>query len=323
MLQQPFKKKNRLWRSSVILAATRRPRQSSKAKELVAIGQLLHKHWWRRCKWCSSWLFAVNQPTPKRPLFITRNLASIHSYSSPFSPSRHTNPDVYNMASSEHHQSGRIMIFHLPRFHWKKGMSLTKPPFRVRSCEVAIIWPDQYTNKTGAFLPPFCPTEIVFQNNSTTLPDNFLGGIKRFEANWPCVQNGNLRPLSHNGLFTIHFPHSSSTWLAIATSINFTRPPAMHHAFTSLKGNSGLRNTRCFLDWGVSHLVTVTRDAPPPMKQKGVYQTLGWHDFFAESQTSSEARRPEHMTNFHETFSSWFPAKSRSQHGKPLKIHFP
>ncbi len=27
---------------------------------------------------------------------------------------------------------------------WNKGISLTKPPFEVRSCEVAIIWPDIY-----------------------------------------------------------------------------------------------------------------------------------------------------------------------------------
>ena len=38
--------------------------------------------------------------------------------------------------------SGQIIIFHQPRFPWNKGTSLTKPPFGVRSCEVAIIWPD-------------------------------------------------------------------------------------------------------------------------------------------------------------------------------------
>ena len=34
------------------------------------------------------------------------------------------------------------IIFLQPRFAWNKGMSLTKPPFGVRSCEVAIIWPE-------------------------------------------------------------------------------------------------------------------------------------------------------------------------------------
>ena len=38
--------------------------------------------------------------------------------------------------------SGQIIIFHQPGKTWNKGISLTKPPFGVRSCEVAIIWPD-------------------------------------------------------------------------------------------------------------------------------------------------------------------------------------
>ena len=41
------------------------------------------------------------------------------------------------------HISGQIIIFHQPRFPWNKGISLTKPPFGVRSREVAIIWPDK------------------------------------------------------------------------------------------------------------------------------------------------------------------------------------
>ena len=42
--------------------------------------------------------------------------------------------------------SGQIIIFHQPRFPWNNGISLTKPPFGVRSCEVAIIWPDIFKN---------------------------------------------------------------------------------------------------------------------------------------------------------------------------------
>ena len=38
--------------------------------------------------------------------------------------------------------SGQIIIFHQPRFPWNKGISLPQLPFEVRSCEVAIIWPD-------------------------------------------------------------------------------------------------------------------------------------------------------------------------------------
>ena len=38
-------------------------------------------------------------------------------------------------------ESGQIIIFHQARFSWNKDVSLTKPPFEVRSGEVAIIWP--------------------------------------------------------------------------------------------------------------------------------------------------------------------------------------
>ena len=38
--------------------------------------------------------------------------------------------------------SGQIIIFHQPRFPWNEGNSCPQLPFRVRSCEVAIIWPD-------------------------------------------------------------------------------------------------------------------------------------------------------------------------------------
>ena len=42
--------------------------------------------------------------------------------------------------------TGQIRIFHTPRCPWNKKISLTKPPFGVRSCEVAIIWPDIWTS---------------------------------------------------------------------------------------------------------------------------------------------------------------------------------
>lgn len=126
-------------------------------------------------------LTLCGQPTnPKASFVYHQKFISIYSYSSPFSPSRHTNPDVYNMASSEYHKN---------------------------------------TNKTGASLPPFCLYKVgQFPQTSfskTTLPDNFVGGIKHFEGHSLCVQNRNyiLRLLSHIGLFTIHSPHSSSTQL--------------------------------------------------------------------------------------------------------------
>ncbi len=40
--------------------------------------------------------------------------------------------------------SGQIIIFHQPRFPWNKGISLPQLHFGVRSCEVAIIWPDDW-----------------------------------------------------------------------------------------------------------------------------------------------------------------------------------
>ena len=40
--------------------------------------------------------------------------------------------------------SSQIIIFHQPGFSWNKGISFLSYLFGVRSCEVAIIWPDFY-----------------------------------------------------------------------------------------------------------------------------------------------------------------------------------
>ena len=40
--------------------------------------------------------------------------------------------------------SGQIIMFHQPRFPWNNGISLPQLPFGLRSCEVAIIWPNAY-----------------------------------------------------------------------------------------------------------------------------------------------------------------------------------
>ena len=55
-----------------------------------------------------------------------------------------TPPPKRNKVSKfpERCQSGQIIIFHQPRFPWNKGIFLPQLPFGVRSCEVAIIWPD-------------------------------------------------------------------------------------------------------------------------------------------------------------------------------------
>ena len=48
--------------------------------------------------------------------------------------------------------SGQTIIVHQPRFPWNKKISLTKPPFGVRSCEVAIIWPETWIVPIFSFL---------------------------------------------------------------------------------------------------------------------------------------------------------------------------
>ena len=51
------------------------------------------------------------------------------------------------------HETGQMKKFHQPRFPWNKGISLPQLPIGVRSCEVAIIWPDE-THETHIFDPP-------------------------------------------------------------------------------------------------------------------------------------------------------------------------
>ncbi len=55
--------------------------------------------------------------------------------------------------------SGQIIIFHQPRFPWNKGNSLTKPPFGVRSCEVAIIWPDKLVSCSDLLSGSSCTSD--------------------------------------------------------------------------------------------------------------------------------------------------------------------
>ena len=56
-------------------------------------------------------------------------------------------------------KSGQIIIFHQPRFPWNKGISLAKPPFQVRSCEVAIIWLEKSNGRPfeGLWSPSWIP----------------------------------------------------------------------------------------------------------------------------------------------------------------------
>ena len=74
--------------------------------------------------------------------------------------------------------SGQIIIFHQPRFPWNEGISLTKPPFEVRSCEVAMIWPEPYQlvqdfvhQRMTCFLSAQRPLEpqVAYPNNQGIL----------------------------------------------------------------------------------------------------------------------------------------------------------
>ena len=71
------------------------------------------------------------------------------------SNAKQQNPDMtfYDIWPNE-------IIFHQPRFPWNKRISLTKPPFGVRSGEVAIIWPNDIAN------PFVYPTDVFFLNEA-------------------------------------------------------------------------------------------------------------------------------------------------------------
>ena len=76
-------------------------------------------------------------------------------------PKSRTNPLIFWTNKWGHYYlSGQIIIFHQPRFPWNKGISLTKPPFRVRSCEVAIIWPDLFDTQILKLFVSFNSSEI-------------------------------------------------------------------------------------------------------------------------------------------------------------------
>ena len=90
-----------------------------------------------------------------------------------------------------HYLSGQIIIFHQPRFPWNKGFSLPQLPFRVRSFEVAIIWPDLYQKFTEIM-----PSSAVFLGFSpfpvtvTTRIITFLVGDPNLNLHLPLLLGG-------------------------------------------------------------------------------------------------------------------------------------
>ena len=87
----------------------------------------------------------------------------------------------YQVARSCSSESGQIIIIHQPKFPWNKGISLTKPLFGVRSCEVAIIWPAEcksiacdvssVSRKTGECILVVdpSPTSIILQKPASAI----------------------------------------------------------------------------------------------------------------------------------------------------------
>ena len=93
------------------------------------------------------------------------------------------------------------MIFHQPRFPWNKGISLTKPPFGVRSCEVAIIWPDVWStfflSRTAGGTVSFCGKkhlEPVNQSMRCRMDFNGWFWLKRWFPNVTVAVSPKLIP---------------------------------------------------------------------------------------------------------------------------------
>ena len=93
------------------------------------------------------------------------------------------------------------MIFHQPRFPWNKEISLTKPPFGVRSCEVTIIWPEysatEVSNKTSGrlFLGHNCwrPLQLII----VVVPFSIFSiDLMYFHKSWPKASKLHHRKLN-------------------------------------------------------------------------------------------------------------------------------
>ena len=78
-------------------------------------------------------MYTIKHPSVRMPKPYWK-LAAIHLQKQPIHVGTYATPPWI--------LSGQIIIFHQPRFPSNNGISPTKPPFGVRSCEVAIIWPD-------------------------------------------------------------------------------------------------------------------------------------------------------------------------------------
>ena len=101
----------------------------------------------------------------------------------PFIPAK--NRPIWKV--SHNTTSGQIMIFHQPRFPWNKGISLTKPQFRVRSHNLTRLlrgpiwllttyptWDDP-PNQKCTKLPSFSSAEVQLWRRDHDLHTDHLG----------------------------------------------------------------------------------------------------------------------------------------------------
>ncbi len=127
--------------------------------------------------------------------------------------------------------SGQIIIFHQPRFPWNKGISLTKLPFKVRSCEVAIIWVDiiHWTSRnpcsSNGWLQENVALTIVTTVNFSTLPSRrlYCRGVSAASVYWSWWGfSGAVSKRNQYGTKSIHYDlccppsqDSSGKWVGL------------------------------------------------------------------------------------------------------------
>ena len=84
------------------------------------------------------------------------------------------------------YSSGQMIIFHQARFPWNKVISLFQLPFGVRSCDVAILWPDSH----GLKMLETCGTSYIYPQE-----------VQRPNGAQGWAGNPVLNHLNHHSLF--------------------------------------------------------------------------------------------------------------------------
>ena len=120
--------------------------------------------------------------------------------------------------------SGQIIIFHQPRFPWNKGISLSKPPFGVRSCEVAIIcqipWLCEVCREEN--YEGFMAVSAQMRSSANVMPA-YLAILVEFSMvkTWPFER---LSALQTRGIELGHYgSHGTCHYILIASKITYLR----------------------------------------------------------------------------------------------------